>query len=97
MSNHSENLDIKDSVGLPPGLQLSNSSANQAVQVKVTQDISTFGIAGPLTGSPPPQPLAILEIGAGTGYINIALAKRVSPGSILTDLEEVVPLMTKMA
>ncbi|KAF9163158.1 hypothetical protein DFQ26_002875 [Actinomortierella ambigua] len=96
MSNHPENLDIKDSVDLPPGLQLSNSSANQAVEVKVTQDISTFGIAG---RSPLPQPLTILEIGAGTGYIDIALAKRLSPISklILTDLEEVVQLMTKLA
>ncbi|KAF9971692.1 hypothetical protein BGZ73_005265 [Actinomortierella ambigua] len=143
MSNHPENLDIKDSVGPPPGLRPSNSSDDQAVDVKVTQDISTFGIAGRIwdssyaldlylrapvteytfdppcpiptscflsssssttadnataTTTPPPA-ITILEIGAGTGYVGIALAKRLCPGStlILTDLEEVVPLMTKNA
>jgi len=39
----------------------------------------------------------ILEIGAGTGFVGIALAKRLSNQCtvILTDLEEVVPLMQK--
>jgi len=42
-------------------------------------------------------PIRILEIGAGTGYVGIALAKRLQPNCtlILTDLEEVVPLMEK--
>lgn len=45
----------------------------------------------------PPRPIRILEIGAGTGYVGIALAKRLHPNCtlILTDLEEVVPLMQK--
>lgn len=44
-----------------------------------------------------PPPIRILEIGAGTGYVGIALAKRLQPNCtlILTDLEEVVPLMEK--
>ncbi|KAF9342363.1 hypothetical protein BGX26_007696, partial [Mortierella sp. AD094] len=43
------------------------------------------------------NPIRILEIGAGTGYVGIALAKRLTPDCtlILTDLEEVVPLMEK--
>ncbi|KAG0204543.1 hypothetical protein BGX28_003549 [Mortierella sp. GBA30] len=43
------------------------------------------------------RPIRILEIGAGTGYVGIALAKRLKPSCtlILTDLEEVVPLMEK--
>ncbi|KAF9294786.1 hypothetical protein BGZ88_003312 [Linnemannia elongata] len=42
-------------------------------------------------------PIRILEIGAGTGYVGIALAKRLDSDCtvILTDLEEVVPLMQK--
>ncbi|KAK3820197.1 MAG: putative methyltransferase-domain-containing protein [Benniella sp.] len=42
-------------------------------------------------------PIRILEVGAGTGYVGIALAKRLQPNCtlILTDLEEVVPLMEK--
>ncbi|KAF9177050.1 hypothetical protein BGZ49_005802, partial [Haplosporangium sp. Z 27] len=42
-------------------------------------------------------PIRILELGAGTGYVGIALAKRLTPDCILTitDLEEVVPLMEK--
>ncbi|KAG0229623.1 hypothetical protein BGW41_002924 [Actinomortierella wolfii] len=141
MSNHPENLNIKDSVGPPPGLRPSGSSADKDGAVSVTQDITTFGIAGRIWDSSyaldlylrapvdeytfdPPCPipsscfrsssppsssttttqspsssrnLTIVEIGAGTGYVGIALAKRLRPGSkmILTDLEEVVPLMTK--
>ncbi|KAF9306712.1 hypothetical protein BGZ74_004157 [Mortierella antarctica] len=57
--------------------------------------------------SPPPSdtssetathpPLRIVEIGAGTGYVGIALAKRLTRDStlILTDLEEVVPLLER--
>ncbi|KAF9920189.1 hypothetical protein FBU30_010021, partial [Linnemannia zychae] len=43
------------------------------------------------------KPIRILEIGAGTGYVGIALAKRLTSDCtvILTDLEEVVPLMQK--
>ncbi|KAF9128642.1 hypothetical protein BGW39_004861 [Mortierella sp. 14UC] len=43
------------------------------------------------------RPIRILEIGAGTGYVGIALAKRLTADCtvILTDLEEVVPLMQK--
>ncbi|KAF9090675.1 hypothetical protein BGX29_011346 [Mortierella sp. GBA35] len=43
------------------------------------------------------RPIRILEIGAGTGYVGIALAKRLDRSCtvILTDLEEVVPLMQK--
>ncbi|KAF9320636.1 hypothetical protein BG003_005385 [Podila horticola] len=42
-------------------------------------------------------PLRIVEIGAGTGYVGIALAKRLTRDStlILTDLEEVVPLLER--
>ncbi|KAF9543765.1 hypothetical protein EC957_000460 [Mortierella hygrophila] len=43
------------------------------------------------------KPIRILEIGAGTGYVGIALAKRLDSDCtvILTDLEEVVPLLQK--
>ncbi|KAF9143287.1 hypothetical protein BGX30_000879 [Mortierella sp. GBA39] len=43
------------------------------------------------------KPIRILEIGAGTGYVGIALAKRLDSDCtvILTDLEEVVPLLER--
>ncbi|KAF9099520.1 hypothetical protein BGX27_000601 [Mortierella sp. AM989] len=46
---------------------------------------------------PPQPPIRILELGAGTGYVGITLAKRLTSDCtlILTDLEEVVPLMEK--
>ncbi|KAI1300855.1 hypothetical protein EDD11_005924 [Mortierella claussenii] len=41
--------------------------------------------------------IRILELGAGTGYVGIALAKRLCPSAtlVLTDLEEVMPLLEK--
>ncbi|KAG0363180.1 putative methyltransferase-domain-containing protein [Gamsiella multidivaricata] len=46
---------------------------------------------------PPLDPIKIIELGAGTGYVGIALAKRLNPSCtlILTDLEEVIPLLEK--
>ncbi|KAF9426397.1 hypothetical protein BGZ76_002785, partial [Entomortierella beljakovae] len=42
-------------------------------------------------------PIRIIEIGAGTGYSGIALARRLDQSCtlVLTDLEEVVPLLEK--
>ncbi|KAF9414893.1 hypothetical protein BGZ94_000246 [Podila epigama] len=41
--------------------------------------------------------IRIIELGAGTGYVGIALAKRLRPFAtlVLTDLEEVIPLLEK--
>ncbi|KAG0231407.1 hypothetical protein B0O80DRAFT_501172 [Mortierella sp. GBAus27b] len=180
MSNHPENLDIRDSTGPPSamvplvGSESSETEEGSAI-ISAMQDISTFGIAGRIWDSsyvldgylrrptdqysflppcpipskhfiPPSmptdtlstprshgttsleseattastrssdlsgktevgdgvsnpsesltRPVRILEIGAGTGYVGIALAKRLQPNCtlILTDLEEVVPLMQK--
>ncbi|KAG0326790.1 hypothetical protein BGZ99_008993 [Dissophora globulifera] len=46
---------------------------------------------------PPLDPIRIIELGAGTGYAGIALAERLSLACtlVLTDLEEVVPLLKK--
>ncbi|KAG0348687.1 hypothetical protein BG004_004509 [Podila humilis] len=43
------------------------------------------------------DPIRIVELGAGTGYVGIALAKRLRPSAslVLTDLEEVMPLLEK--
>ncbi|KAF9382230.1 hypothetical protein CPC16_009463 [Podila verticillata] len=91
MSNHPENLDIYDSTGPPAGI-LATSAADPeepSTMISVMQDISTFGIAGRIWDSS--------YIGAGTGYVGIALAKRLTRDStlILTDLEEVVPLLER--
>ncbi|KAF9168908.1 hypothetical protein BGX20_011056 [Mortierella sp. AD010] len=51
----------------------------------------------PQQGQGQRNPIRILEIGAGTGYVGIALAKRLTPDCtlILTDLEKIVPFMEK--
>ncbi|KAF9916869.1 hypothetical protein BX616_002589 [Lobosporangium transversale] len=43
------------------------------------------------------DPIRIVELGAGTGYVGIALAKRLRSSCtvVLTDLEEVIPLLEK--
>ncbi|GJJ75324.1 hypothetical protein EMPS_07682 [Entomortierella parvispora] len=43
------------------------------------------------------DPIRIVELGAGTGLVGIALAKRLNPSAtlMLTDLEEVIPLLEK--
>ena len=43
------------------------------------------------------EPIRIVELGAGTGLVGIALAKRLNSSAtlVLTDLEEVIPLLEK--
>ncbi|KAG0016885.1 hypothetical protein BGZ81_011010 [Podila clonocystis] len=64
----------------------------------ITTSTSSSPSDAPSTTEPTTlPPLRIVEIGAGTGYVGIALAKRLTRDStlILTDLEEVVPLLER--
>ena len=49
----------------------------------------------PPSPSPSPSPRTILEIGSGTGFLTLQLAPHLSPSDtlLLTDLDEVIPLM----
>ncbi|KAF8970264.1 hypothetical protein BGZ46_010538 [Entomortierella lignicola] len=138
MSNYPTNLNIFQSFGPPAGvlpvIRENEGTAYSLSIDQVTQDISTYGLAGKIwdssytidaflrlpsdkfTFTPPcpiPQeyflssdtsaitenvaPIKIVEIGAGTGYAGIALARRLRHNCtlVLTDLEEVVPLLEK--
>ncbi|KAG0204552.1 hypothetical protein BGX28_003558 [Mortierella sp. GBA30] len=92
MTNYPEDLDIRDSGGPPPGVLFSMDPDEDELlaMVATMQDISAFGIAGRIWDR-------IIELGAGTGYVGIALAKRLRPSAtlVLTDLEEVIPLLER--
>ncbi|KAI8976196.1 cyclic nucleotide-binding-like protein [Pilobolus umbonatus] len=83
IGNLPSDLNVSASEGAPGYLKMSS--------LALKQDIGQFGLAGKIWH----RPYRILELGAGTGYVGIALAQVLKkPCHItITDLVQVVPLI----
>ncbi|KAG0260757.1 hypothetical protein BG011_001654 [Mortierella polycephala] len=81
---------------LPPSFTSASGTESESKLVAAPGAQESEAMTMPTT-TKPLRPIRILEIGAGTGYVGIALAKRLTSDCALTltDLEEVVPLMEK--
>ncbi|KAI7899092.1 cyclic nucleotide-binding-like protein [Cokeromyces recurvatus] len=79
IGNLPEGLNVTESTGAPSHLHTNS--------LDLKQDIEQFGLAE--------KAYRILELGAGTGYVGIALAQQLQkPAQVyITDLEKVVPLI----
>ncbi|KAI8375561.1 cyclic nucleotide-binding-like protein [Blakeslea trispora] len=92
IGNLPEGLNVTESLGAPSHLNTTS--------LELKQDIGQFGLAGKIWQSTHKQqqqqePFNILELGAGTGYVGIAIAQQLKkPCKVyITDLEQVVPLI----